>query len=148
MTLSRFLAQIALLAFLILPLPATADSLQADTEATLQIFFAAVAADDDKALAAVLAPEFQIMRSSGTGYERAGYLERGASTVKIVGTPEIDDLVITREGDIVVARYFLVLEESIDGEHVSHRAPRLSVLRRGGEGWLIVAHANFASATD
>ena len=38
----------------------------------------------------------------------------------------------------------LRIEQTINGKSVQAMAPRLSVFRRGGAGWLIVAHANFA----
>ena len=44
----------------------------------------------------------------------------------------------------IAARYILRLEQTINGKPAQVMAPRLSVFRRGGPGWLIVAHANFA----
>ncbi len=55
-----------------------------------------------------------------------------------------DDMVATREGDVMVVRYFLEVDETIDGVEVEHRAPRLTVFRKSGETWLVVSHANFA----
>ena len=43
-----------------------------------------------------------------------------------------------------MARYNLKLEQKIGDKAVQKLAPRLSVLRRDGSGWLMVAHANFA----
>jgi ketosteroid isomerase-like protein len=135
----------ALLLLLLLPSPALADAvLQSEAEDAVMSFVAAVAAGDEEGLSAVLAPEFQILRPTGVGYDRDGYLAQGAPSVRIEGGPVIDDLIATREGDVMVVRYMLTVVETIDGQAVQARAPRLSVFRRAGERWLIVAHANFA----
>ena len=43
-----------------------------------------------------------------------------------------------------MARYQLKHALKIGDKKVQSLAPRLSVFRRNGAGWLIVAHANFA----
>ena len=131
---------------LILPRPAPAGdaTLQELGETAVRHFLDAVASADAEILAAVLAPEFQIMRANGAGYTRAEYLTESFPSVRIAGTPVIEELVATRDGDLLVTRYKLAIEEEIEGQHVSHLAPRLTVFRRVGSGWLVVAHANFA----
>lgn len=132
----------ALVAFAIgLALPATAD---ADPEAdkAIEVWLNAVKSGDQATIAAVLAPEFQIMRSNGTGYDKGAYAAGGAA--KITAILEVSDAVVTRNGDLMVVRYLLSVSETIDGKNVERKAPRLTVFRRDGNKWLVVAHANFA----
>jgi hypothetical protein len=97
---------------------------------------------DPAGIAAVLAPEFQIMRSDGTAYGKDDYLAEGLPT--IAKQPEVEKLVVTGFGDMLVARYWLRIEETIGGKVAEAHAPRISVFRRGGDAWLVVAHGNFA----
>lgn len=139
----------ALFILLLMPLPAAADDAQLkEAEAAVRSFVDAVAKGDQAALAAVLAPEFQIMRSNGVGYGRDDYLAQGLATVRIEGTPAIENLTVTREGDVMVTRYSLATDMTVSGKAVAAQAPRLSVFRREGGRWLIVAHANFAAIED
>ena len=86
------------------------------------------------------------MRSNGVGYDHAGY-------VASVGTVDIsdyayEDVVATADGDIMVVRSILSVNETIGGESVTRRAPRLTVFRKIGGEWKVVAHANFAQIGD
>jgi ketosteroid isomerase-like protein len=63
---------------------------------------------------------------------------------KQTSKPGISQLAFSGSGDLIVTRYILQLEQTINNKPVQASAPRLSVFRRGGSGWLIVAHANFA----
>jgi len=63
---------------------------------------------------------------------------------KFKGAPEIRDLAFGATGDLLVTRYNLNIEQVINDKPVQALAPRLSVFRRGGAGWLIAGHANFA----
>ena len=56
----------------------------------------------------------------------------------------ITDLVETRDGDLMVVRYALDIGGTLDGKAIAGRAPRLTVFRKAGDAWLVVAHANFA----
>ena len=58
-------------------------------------------------------------------------------------TAGIDDLVVTGYGDTLIARYRLPVGPVIDGKQES-AGPRLTVFRKRGGVWLVVAHANFA----
>jgi ketosteroid isomerase-like protein len=139
----------SLFILLLAPLPAAADDAQMkEAEAAVRSFVDAVAKGDPAALAAVLAPEFQIVRSNGVGYGREDYLAQGLSTVRVEGTPAIKDLTVTQQGDVMVARYSLATSMTVSGKAVAAQAPRLSVFRKDGERWLIVAHANFAAIED
>ncbi|MBT5570267.1 MAG: nuclear transport factor 2 family protein [Alphaproteobacteria bacterium] len=106
-------------------------------------FVEAVIAGPDK-VAPLLAPEYQIMRSNGVGYDRDGYINRGAGTVNAQRNYAYDDMVVTAADNILVVRYFLRIEETIDAKAIARRAPRLTVFRKIGDDWKISAHSNFA----
>jgi ketosteroid isomerase-like protein len=93
-------------------------------------------------VAAVLAPEFQIVRSDGSAYSKDEYVNGGKA--RIATQPKIEKLVATGFGDHLVVRYMLTVDETIDGKPVEAHAPRLSVFRKDGDSWLLVAHSNFA----
>ena len=107
-------------------------------------FTEAVMAGPDT-LAALLAPEYQIMRVNGIGYDRNGYLKRGAGTVSIKSDFAHEDITATVSDDVMVVRYFLRIDETIDNKPVKKRAPRLTVFRMIDGQWKVVAHANFGS---
>ncbi|MFM9857247.1 nuclear transport factor 2 family protein [Pseudoxanthobacter sp. M-2] len=123
---------------MVLAVPAFA----ADADDAVKGWLDAVSSPDEAALAAVLAPEFQILRSDGRGYDRADYLGTGRSRQARPPVPR--DLVVTASGDVLVVRYVLDVEQTIDGGTVVGEAPRLTVFRKEGDRWLVVAHANFA----
>lgn len=109
----------------------------------VRTYLRAVMSGDPDTIRAVLAPEFQIMRADGSGYDAAGYV---ASELPIIAAmPDIQNLVATREGDILVTRYFIDVNETRDGKVVESNAPRLTVFRKSGDRWLVVAHGNFAA---
>ncbi len=141
----RFLIAAALAAglFLTAPTPATADETTDTARALLVAFIDGVIAGP-KAVAPLLAPEYQIMRSNGVGYDRAGYINRGAGTVRARPNYALDDLVVTTGGDVMVVRYILQIDETIDGKSITRRAPRLTAFRKIDGAWKISAHANFA----
>lgn len=114
---------------------------QDEAKAALKMWLDALASGDPAAVEKILAPEFQIMRSNGRGYGRTDYLK---ALPKFAGKPEFRDFVATSDGDVLVARYNLRLEQKILNKPVQVLAPRLSVMRRIGGKWLMVAHANFA----
>ena len=113
----------------------------ADARTAILGWLDALASHEPATVAKVLAPEFQIMRSDGHGYDATSYL---SNLPRFKGTPEIMDLAFGAHGDTLVARYNLKLEQKINDKPVQTLAPRLSVFRKDGAGWLIVAHANFA----
>lgn len=119
-------------------LTATArDALIAYTKATLA---------GPKVLAPMLSPEFQIMRTNGVGYDRDGYLAKGVPSISAKPDFSHEDITATRNGDILVVRYFLRINETILGKPVKKRAPRLTVFRNVGGAWKVVAHSNFGAA--
>ncbi len=109
----------------------------------LVAFTEAVIAGPER-LAPMLAPEYQIMRSNGIGYNRDEYLNRGVSTLSIKPVFSHEDLVVTVADKVMVVRYMLEVDETIDGVSVSRRAPRLTVFRLIGDQWKVVSHSNFA----
>jgi hypothetical protein len=89
----------------------------------------------------VLAPEYQILRSDGTGYDRASYL---GSLPKQTTRSKFSDIKATGSNDLLVIRYKIETDQTINGQAVETISPRLSVFRKEAGRWLIVAHANFA----
>lgn len=104
----------------------------------------AVASGDAAAIAKVLAPEFQIVRSDGTAYGAEEYLQ--SEFPRFPEPPAIGSLVVTGFGDTLVARYEITSKILLGEETEMRDAPRLTVFRRGpGGSWLVVAHSNFAA---
>lgn len=118
--------------------------MEAEALQAINVFFGAVMNNDEAAIAAVLAPEFQIQRVGGTRYDASTY---PTSELPIIAEmPEVEDVVITSEGDIMVATYKINVNETIDGRVIEAFAPRMTVFRKDGDTWLVVAHANFGAA--
>ena len=123
----------------------SANDMTEQARALLIAFTEAVLAGPD-ALAPILAPEYLIMRTNGTGYDRDGYLNRGAGTVSAQPDFSHEELVVTAAADVLVVRYFLKIDETIDGKPVNKRAPRLTVFRKIDDVWKVVSHSNFGAA--
>ncbi len=117
-------------------------ALEADTVKALDAVFAALASGDVEKVRPFLAPEFQVQRSDGNGYDKESYLAR--SIPKIETLPTFSDLAITRNGDIVVVRLMIDIKEMIDGKQADRISPQLMVFRITPDGWQVVAAANFA----
>ena len=96
---------------------------------------------DPAVVAKVLAEEYQILRSNGRGYDKAGYLQ---ALPKHTARPKFSDIVATGNGKTLVIRYKIETEQTIQGAPVNGISPRLSVFRKEAGPWLMVAHANFA----
>ena len=125
---------------------AAADESAAGAEAreAIAAFVGAVASADVDGLKAILAPEFQLLRATGVGYDREGYIASGLPTIK---EWQVEDLVATASDELLVARYQLVVDETIEGVPVARRAPRLTVFRQEGDTELqTVAAARIAIA--
>jgi ketosteroid isomerase-like protein len=120
-------------------LPAT--GIEDAADAVVEKWVDAAASGDADIVGAMLAPEFQLVRSDGAAYDAAAYLARGIP--KIDAGFEISDVVATGFGDHLVVRYDLDLRETVGSGQIVGRAPRLTVFRRDGDDWLVVAHANF-----
>lgn len=121
--------------------PALADT-AADADAAVKAWLEAVATNDESRIAEVLAPEFQILRFDGRGYGRADYLASGFP--RQMRLPVARDLIATEADGVLVVRYVLDVEQTSNGVTRTDAAPRLTVFRKVGDRWLVVAHANFA----
>lgn len=117
-------------------------NLQAEGQKAVQAWVDAVVSGDVGRIEAILAPHFQILRADGTAYDKRSYLASDLPSFPHV--PEISDLVVTRDGDILVARYMLTTGGVREGVE-RPMAPRLTVFQKDGDRWLVVAHANFAA---
>jgi ketosteroid isomerase-like protein len=117
--------------------------LQAEARQAIEGYIRAVMSGVPEKVAETLAPEFQIVRADGSNYDAKTY---PASSLPIIAEmPAIEKLNVTAMGDIVVASYFVNVNQTRDGMVVEAYAPRLSVLRKTGDTWLMVAHGNFAA---
>ena len=105
-----------------------------DAEKAVEAWVGAVMSGDVARIKAVLAPEFQIVRDDGTAYDAESYLKSKLPQFK--GEPTIDGLIATGFGDYIIARY------TIDVGKEKGTGVRLSVFRKSGNAWLVVAHAN------
>ncbi len=122
--------------------PASAE-LETEGRAAVEAWLNAVYERDPAKLDAVLAPEFQLLRADGSAHDKASYL---ASELPVFETaPEIKDLIITGTDALFVARYLVSAKQTRDGVALQTTAPRLSVFRKDGDAWRLVAHANFAA---
>ncbi len=120
--------------------------LQAEIRQSIEGFFSAVMSGEPDKVAAVLAPEFQIMRSDGSTHDAKGYPD---SILPIYSEmPAIEKLTVTSHGDIAVAAYFINADQTRDGALVQAYAPRISIYRKEGDRWLMSAHGNFAAIDD
>ena len=119
------------------------DMLQSEGQEAVAMWIDAVTSGDPAVIGAMLAPDFQIVRADGSVYDRAGYLKSDLPV--ITSAPVVKDLVVTGEGDTLVTSYVLTISQTRDGKAVELRAPRLTVFRKSGETWQVVAHGNFAT---
>jgi hypothetical protein len=118
----------------------------AEAQKALTAVFEALRSGDQNKVGPLLAPEFQIVRSNGAAYDKEQYLAQ--SIPKIEGQISFDDLVVTRNAEIVVTRMRLKIRERLDGKRAESGAPQLIVFRVTPRGWQVVAAANFAKLTE
>ena len=121
-----------------------ADAVQMSTEDALKVldpWLDAVVTGDHVVVEKVLAPEYQTLRSNGIGHDKASYLK---SLPRQRVRPIFSDIVATGTAGVMVIRYRIETDQTIEGKEVKGVSPRLSVFRREGDRWLISAHANFA----
>lgn len=134
---------ICLMIFAVWSFGALADGIGTSSpEGLVSQWVSTVVSGDDNAVARILAPEFQLVRGSGTAHDAESYVSGGLP--KIADSPKIDRIVGTAAGDLQVVRYWLVVDSAVDGQAMQRRAPRLTVFRRIGDRWFVSAHANFA----
>jgi hypothetical protein len=115
---------------------------QEDALKALDPWIDAIVSGDPAVVDKVLAPEFQVLRSDGSGHDKASYLKNlPQQRVR----PKFSNIVSTGGADVMVVRYSLETDQTVQGKDVKGIAPRLSVFRRVAGGWLISAHANFSA---
>ncbi len=117
--------------------------LQTQGMAALKTFWSAIVTGTPQALNPVLAPEYQIERADGSGYDKEGYLK--SQLPKVKSLPDFTGVTVTGTSDLLVVRYEVTTDQTRGGKRVQRHAPRLTVFRKQGESWLVVAHANFAT---
>ena len=120
---------------------AQAKASEADALQALNPWADALFTGDPAAVEQVLAAEFQILRSNGSGHDKASYLQ---ALPKQTTRSKFSDIIATGNGETLVIRYRIETEQTIDGTPVNGISPRLSVFRKEAGRWLMIAHANFA----
>jgi hypothetical protein len=114
---------------------------QAEALAANAMWWGALATGRQASVAAMLAPEFQSVRTDGVAYDRSDYLAAGLPRVAAV--PDFRGMTATRNGDLLVTRYTATVRAAGNGADVSE-TPRLTVFRHQGGAWLVVADADLA----
>ena len=135
------LAGFSALAAGIAPSRAAGQLSEQEARTALDPWYEAIFSGDSVAVDKVLAPEYQILRADGTGHDKASYLK---SLPKHNVRSTFSDIIATGDGDIMVLRYRIETDQTVDGKAVKGISPRLSVFRKDDGGWLLSAHANFA----
>ncbi len=143
LTLVAFLATLMVLLPLATHAIAQEAGLQAEGEKAVTAWVDAVVSGDVDRIRAILAPEFQIVRADGTAHDKESYL--ASNLPRFPNAPEVSKLVVTGHDDILVARYVLSTGGVRGEQGEGPQAPRLTVFRKEGDTWLVVAHANFAA---
>jgi Domain of unknown function (DUF4440) len=99
-----------------------------------------IKAKDWKAVESKIADGFQSVHPDGAR-DRAGEI----ALIKDldVGKTTLSDLKSTENGDNIVVTYMISAQETIDLERLPTKpAPRLSVWKKGANGWQWICHAN------
>jgi hypothetical protein len=112
---------------------------QAEALAANAMWWGALVTGRQDAVAAMLAPEFQSVRTDGAAYDRSNYLAAGLPRVAAV--PDFRGMTATRNGDLLVTRYTATIREA--GPQ-ARETPRLTVFRKHAGAWLVVADADLA----
>ncbi len=123
--------------------PSTAAEQLSEQQAleALNPWFDAIFTGDAALVEKVLAPEYQILRSDGTGHDKASYLK---ALPKHNVRSTFTDILATGDGERMVIRYRIETDQIVEGKAIKGVSPRLSVFRQEDGHWLISAHANFA----
>lgn len=114
---------------------------EAQALAALDPWADALFGGDPVQVASVLAPEYQIVRSDGTGFGKEDYL---TTLPKQATRSQFRDIVATAHDNVMVIRYVIITDQTIEGQAVEAVSPRLSVFRKDGDRWLLASHASFA----
>ena len=129
----------------VVPAGARSDAadLQPTAEKAIEAFLAAIMTGESDQVAAVLAPPFQLIRTDGTVHTAETYPDSALPV--IAEMPVIGNLTVTADGDLMVATYTLEAAETVDGATMATGAPRMTVFRKNGDDWAVVAHSNLSS---
>ncbi|GIK75594.1 MAG: hypothetical protein BroJett021_45820 [Chloroflexota bacterium] len=119
----------------------TADDDLALGEQLVRQFLDALRDGDADAMKALLSPAFQIMNAVGERFSASDY----GDNLAVFAAYEVDNLKVTRSGDILVATYALRTSLTKNISKFAPPAPHLSVFQQSDGAWKVVAHANFAA---
>src|SRR5215203_1903868 len=101
---------------------AQAEVSEADALQALDPWADALFTGDPAVVDKVLAEEFQILRSNGSGHDKASYLK---ALPRQTARSRFSDIVATGSGATLVVRYRIETEQTIDGTPVNGVSPRL-----------------------
>lgn len=135
------LAGFSALAAVIAPARAAEQLTEQQAREALDPWIEAVQSGDPARVDPVLAPEYQILRADGSGHDKAGYLK---ALPRHNAPSTFSDIIATGNGELMVIRYRIETDQTVEGKAVKGVSPRLSVFRKEGGHWLLSAHANFA----
>ncbi|MFA4917276.1 MAG: nuclear transport factor 2 family protein [Syntrophales bacterium] len=95
---------------------------------------------DMEAIEKTIAKGFQSVHQDGSNNrEQEIKLIKGLK----LGKYSLSNIKITQNGPVIVATYFVSVEETIEGKRLQKKpAPRLSVFLKTDSGWKLIAHAN------
>lgn len=113
---------------------------QSEGEKLLRQLWECMKKTDMNALDKMLAKGFQSVHQYGaSNREEEIELLKGLDFDEYV----LSDVRITQNGPVIVATYFVSVQETIKGQRLSKEpAPRLSVFLKTDSGWQWIAHAN------
>jgi hypothetical protein len=95
---------------------------------------------DTEGLRAFISDAFIIQRADGSNSEKAAYLQN----IPEIGEFTITDVSALQANDALIVRWFLTVDEVINGQPYSGEpAPRLSTFVYQDGGWRLSSHANF-----
>jgi ketosteroid isomerase-like protein len=121
----------------------TMDALHAEAQMAVEAWVKAVTSGDRAVIGKILAPDFLIVRDDGSILDREGYLKSDLPVIATLPTV-VGGFTVTTNGDTMVVAYDLDANQTRDGKKIQSLALRLTVFRKSGDTWLVVAHANFA----
>ena len=95
---------------------------------------------DVDGLRAFISDAFIIQRADGSNDEKAAYLQN----IPEIGEYTITDVTALQANDALIVRWFLTVDEVINGQRYSGEpAPRLSTFVYDDGSWRLSSHANF-----
>ena len=95
---------------------------------------------DMKAINETISEGFQAVHQYGTNNRQQ---EIELISKLCLGDYTLSDIKITQNGPLIIATYFVSVNETIKGKRLSKKsAPRLSVFLKVKDGWQWIAHAN------